>query len=111
MNIKEHLEEIVKPRTNHVESKKDAFINACLGLAGETGEVIDLIKKIEFHGHPFEINKIKNEIGDVLFYLNWLAYLSGTDIESCLKANAEKLRKRYSNGFNTQDSIERKDTK
>jgi NTP pyrophosphatase (non-canonical NTP hydrolase) len=111
MDITEHLNEIVLPRTNHITDKHQAILNAALGIAGESGEIVDLIKKFEFHGHPFDLSKLQNEIGDVLFYLNWLAYLNGTDIESCLEVNAEKLRKRYPNGFNSKNSIERKDTK
>jgi NTP pyrophosphatase (non-canonical NTP hydrolase) len=108
MNLNEHLNDIVLPRTNHMTDKHRATMNAALGLAGETGEIVDLIKKFEFHGHPFELSKLQNEIGDVLFYLQWLANTHGFNLETCLEANGTKLKARYPISFSSEQSINRK---
>jgi NTP pyrophosphatase (non-canonical NTP hydrolase) len=72
--------------------------NAALGLAGEAGEVADLVKKHLFHG-VIVAGKAKDEVGDVLFYLDWVAELYGFTLQEAADANVEKLKKRYPDGF------------
>jgi NTP pyrophosphatase (non-canonical NTP hydrolase) len=70
-----------------------------LGIAGEAGEVADLIKKYLGHGHCLDRAKVMLELGDVLWYVAALAETVGTDLESVAQANIAKLRARYPNGF------------
>ena len=81
--------------------------NAALGLAGEAGEVVDGVKKTVFHGHEHSREKAIEELGDVLYYLDWLAELAGTNIKEVMEANILKLTKRYPNGFNSERSKNR----
>lgn len=46
--------------------------NYAMGLAGESGELIDIYKKSTFHGHSLPIDSIKKEAGDVLWYTSQL---------------------------------------
>ena len=85
--------------------------NACMGLCGEAGELTDLVKKFIHHNHSLDHDGLMKEIGDVSYYLVTVCNLFNIDLEMCIKMNEEKLRKRYPNGFNTKDSIERKDVK
>ena len=78
-----------------------------LGLAGEAGEVADLIKKHIGHGHELDGNKLKLELGDVLWYIAGLAYLLQTSLEEIAEANIDKLQKRYPNGFSHEASRNR----
>ncbi len=80
-----------------------------LGIAGEAGEVADLVKKHIGHGHPLDVEKLKRELGDVLWYVAGLAELHGIKLSEVATANMLKLETRYPNGFNTADSIARKD--
>lgn len=89
----------------------DKLSLGAMGLAGESGEVIDLIKKHLFHGKPLDNNKLIEELGDVRWYLELLFVCTGTTMTEVEERNIAKLRKRYPNGFTTQDSIERKDEK
>lgn len=79
-----------------------------LGLAGEVGEVLDLIKKAEYHGHTMDREKLLNELGDVLFYLtditNRYAKATLADIQ---RANMDKLNKRYKAAFTQEESKNR----
>lgn len=87
-------------------------INMVLGLCGESGEIADIIKKIEFHGHPLNdvnIEKLKLECGDVLWYVAMLAKFLNFTLSDIATANQEKLKKRYPNGFESKRSLERKD--
>ena len=53
-----------------LNTESNFLLNATLGLCGETGEFADLIKKYLFQGHPQNLEKIKAELGDILWYLN-----------------------------------------
>lgn len=82
---------------------------AGLGLAGESGEVADLVKKRVFHGHPMDRPQFIKEMGDVLWYLVFLANALDLTLEEVMEANVEKLRLRYPEGFSTEASIRRED--
>ena len=78
-----------------------------LGVAGEAGEVADLVKKVVFHGHPLDVDKLKAEMGDVLWYLASLCNTLGIDLADVAEANIEKLKKRYPHGWDPQRSQQR----
>ncbi len=77
-----------------------------LGLAGEAGEVVDCIKKMIFHNHGLDIEELKKELGDVCWYLAAIATKLNIDLESIMSANIEKLKTRYPEGFNFEQSKE-----
>ncbi len=81
----------------------------CFGLMGETGEVVDYLKKVAFHNHPFDKQILIKEIGDLMWYLIGLTDSFNIDLEDVFEKNIQKLQQRYPNGFTTQDSIIRKD--
>jgi NTP pyrophosphatase (non-canonical NTP hydrolase) len=81
--------------------------NFAMGLAGEAGEVADLIKKVIFHGHELDKEKLEKELGDVLWYLSQVARSAGLGLEKVADTNVRKLMKRYPNGFNEKASINR----
>jgi NTP pyrophosphatase (non-canonical NTP hydrolase) len=87
--------------------KTDAMIEKLslggLGVAGEAGEVADLIKKILHHDVPLDAvrDKLIKEMGDVYWYLEYLAAALDIDTEAVLRANVEKLRLRHPNGWTT----------
>lgn len=96
-------------RTMPKEATVPALANYSMGLAGETGEVIDHLKKFIFHDHPINEEKVLNELGDVFHYAFGLAHLLGFTAEQVAEANMEKLRKRYPDGFSPEASINRID--
>lgn len=80
---------------------------SALGVAGEAGEVADLVKKQLGHGHPPDTEKLTKELGDVLWYVADLARLHGIKLSAVAEANIAKLKKRYPNGFSEADSLNR----
>lgn len=78
-----------------------------LGLAGEAGEVADMVKKLIGHGHHFDHDALVKELGDVLWYVAAVADCYGLSLETIAHANVEKLRKRYPDGFTHAASRER----
>lgn len=81
---------------------------SALGLAGESGEVADLIKKIIGHGKAPTIDDITKELGDVLWYLADVAECYGLSLEDVARANIKKLGERYPDGFSHEASNNRK---
>lgn len=78
-----------------------------LGIAGEAGEVADLLKKHLGHGHFLDKEKLTLELGDVLWYVAAIARMHGIPLSVVAKRNDQKLTQRYPNGFCSQDSINR----
>ena len=82
--------------------------NYCLGLCGETGEVIDLIKKMIYHGkEDVSPTDILYELGDVLYYLVAISNVLGIDFKEIAFNNNAKLLSRYPNGFSKEKSNNR----
>jgi NTP pyrophosphatase (non-canonical NTP hydrolase) len=94
-------------RTAGTRPREEALAMCGLGISGEAGEVSDIIKKHLFHGHPFDIEGLKKELGDVLWYVAAIADRVGISLEDVAEANLEKLRKRYPNGFSVEASRNR----
>lgn len=92
---------------NPALGKKDVLINAVMGLCGESGEVIDLVKKHLAQGHELDREKMINELGDVAWYLAECAAALDADLNEVFEKNIEKLRRRYPDGFDAKRSIER----
>lgn len=83
---------------------------AALGLAGEAGEVVDLIKKHIYHGHPMDLAKLVAELGDVLWYVATLATALDIKLSDVAEGNIEKLMARYPEGFSSERSRNRVDS-
>lgn len=79
-----------------------------LGVAGESGEVAELIKKHVGHGHVLDKAKVTKELGDVLWYIAALCTALDLELEDVAEANIAKLRARYPEGFDPERSQNRK---
>ena len=85
-------------------NKRDVLINSVMGLCGESGEAIDIVKKWMAHGHELDKAHLAKELGDIAWYLAEAATALDMDLEDILNANIEKLRKRYPEGFSSEKS-------
>lgn len=85
----------------------DMLADGAMGLAGEAGECVDLIKKHLFQGHGLDHEKLKEELGDVMWYLALIAASMCLTLDSVMAANIDKLRARYPEGFSEERSMER----
>ena len=83
-------------------SSEYKIMYSCMGLAGEAGEVIEKVKKvIRNHGGKMSAEQreaIKQEIGDVLWYLSQVARFCDIALDDAAKANVEKLADRRARG-------------
>ena len=80
-----------------------------IGLAGEAGEIAELVKKGVFHQHGLDHDKLFKELGDVLWYAAALCTKLGFDMEDVMQGNIAKLMRRYPDGYSSADSQRRVD--
>lgn len=78
-----------------------------MGLCGESGECIDILKKTLYQGHDLDSEKLKNELGDVAWYLAVSCHALGYTLEEVMNTNINKLKERYPDGFDKNRSINR----
>ena len=106
MTINEY-QQLAMRTLNPALGEKDVLINGVMGLCGEAGEAIDLVKKHLAQGHALDRESLIDELGDVAWYLAETAHALGCDLETVLRRNIEKLRRRYPEGFASEKSIDR----
>ena len=108
MTVNEY-QKLAMTTLNPALDKKDVLINGVMGLCGESGEAIDIVKKWLAQGHELDREKLAKELGDIAWYLADTATGLELNLEDIFEANIEKLRKRYPQGFDSQRSINRED--
>ena len=89
-------------RTASDVSKDDLILNGVMGLCGEAGECIEIVKKHKFHGHVLDREHLIDEASDCLWYLAAIASGLGVGLEEIAEHNIQKLIKRYPDGFVTK---------
>lgn len=82
-------------------------LEGLMGLNGEAGEAIDIMKKVLFQGHEFDREHMAKELGDVAWYLAISADALGYDLETIFQMNIDKLKARYPEGFDVDHSLHR----
>lgn len=92
---------------NPALDKRDVLINSVMGLCGESGEAIDIVKKWLAQGHELDRAHLAKELGDIAWYLAEAATALDIPLEDILRANLDKLKARYPEGFSARNSIER----
>jgi NTP pyrophosphatase (non-canonical NTP hydrolase) len=85
----------------------ERLMDAAAGLAEEGGEVLSLVRKHLYQGHPLDRDRIAKELGDALWCLATVAHAVGIPLEEVAAGNVEKLRKRYPDGYSDEASRER----
>lgn len=99
-------------RTDFVE---EAPLRAAVGLVGESGELLDKMKKVFWQRHPMTEAWFKEmilEAGDILWYLQDLCNFLGVSLDEIRDRNVVKLKERYKSGkFTITESVNRKEEK
>ena len=74
------------------------ILHMAVGVSGESGELLDAIKKAVIYRKILDVDNVKEEIGDCLFYLQGLCNAIEYSFDEAIADNMEKLNKRYSEG-------------
>jgi len=92
-------------RITDLEVEQDAdiprLLTAALGLAAESGEFTEVVKKIILQGKPYNEENVfhmKRELGDICWYLAQACMALDTTFDEVIEMNVEKLKARYPGG-------------
>ena len=106
MEIKDY--QVESDRTlNKALTYEQGVSNMIFGANGELGEITDILKKHFYQGHELNVEHLKEELGDVMYYIVNLASMFNLEMGDILSYNVDKLAKRYPNGFDKYYSINR----
>ena len=78
------------------------MLHAALGLSTEAGELLDVIKKQLFYGTIPSTVHLKEELGDILWYVALAASQLNTTFDELMDINTQKLRQRYGNTWSSE---------
>lgn len=106
MTINEYQKEALRTESG-ISKEYPRLLNGLMGLNGEAGECIDILKKHIYQGHELDEEHVAKELGDVAWYLAISADAIGYDLETILQMNVDKLRARYPEGFDSELSRHR----
>lgn len=108
MTINEY-QKLAMTTQNPALSERDVLLNGVMGLCGESGEAIDIVKKWLAQGHELDKAHLAKELGEIAWYLAETATALGLTLEEILQANIDKLKARYPEGFSTEKSLHREE--
>ena len=91
----------------------ERLLTAAVGMSAESGEFIEVVKKMIFQGKPVNEDNLfhlKRELGDIMWYVAQACMALDTDFNEIIEMNVEKLKSRYPGGeFDVHHSENRKD--
>ena len=110
MTINEYQEACLRTEPPAAKiSETTRLENGLMGLNGEAGEAVDILKKFLFQGHDLDKVHLAKELGDVAWYLAVTADALGYYLEDIFQMNIDKLKARYPDGFDQERSVNRKE--
>lgn len=83
------------------------LLHAAMGIVTEAGEVLDQLKKSFFYGREIDEVNLKEELGDLFWYMAVMANSLNISFEEAMRINTEKLRARYSEKFSEEAALTR----
>lgn len=101
-SLKEY-QDLCEKTAKKFEDPEKAIMTWGLGIAGEAGDVAGCIKKTYAHGND-QRKGIRENIGDTLWYAAMICNFFNWNMQEILDENIEKLRKRYKEGFTTEEA-------
>ncbi len=110
MNFNEYQLQCERTANRNASDPFKFLTEKALGIIGEAGEIGDYLKKVLCHGHPMNAEKLKDEAGDLMWYLSTVLTTYGITLEEVVSHNIAKLEARYPDGFSEEASINRKES-
>lgn len=96
-----HLEGFAMDYSNH------RLLHGAIGIATESGELLDAIKKHIWYGKRLDSVNIAEECGDLLWYVALICNSRGVSMEQVMERNIAKLRVRYPEKFTEESALHR----
>jgi NTP pyrophosphatase (non-canonical NTP hydrolase) len=103
----EEYEQLAARTVNPTLTREQRLLDATAGLAEEAGEALGMVRKHLFMNHPLDQARLTIELGDALWCLTAAAGALGVSLETVAAGNIAKLRKRYPDGYSSENSVRR----
>ena len=103
---------LAKPGEDIIKSltpEKAHLLHMAVGASGETGELLDAIKKHVIYNQALNVENVVEEIGDALFYLQGICNTLNMSMALCKIHNIVKLEKRYEETYSDEAAKNRVD--
>ena len=84
-------------------------LHMAVGISGEAGELLDAVKKATIYRKPLDIANVREECGDLLFYIVGILDSIGCNLEDVIAENIAKLSVRYGDKYSNNAAIQRAD--
>jgi NTP pyrophosphatase (non-canonical NTP hydrolase) len=97
-----NMDDIISRITNHQFIR---LLHAGMGLTTEIGEFIDALKRYLFYGEDLDISNMKEESGDLMWYIAILVHTLKSNMDDIMTINIGKLKARYPHKFNKKDAL------
>lgn len=111
LDVMEVYPHFVRNLAKPMGSIQNDYMHGAIGVCGEAGELGDQVKKFWCYNKPLDQENIKEELGDLYFYMQMIMNLSGFTLQDVLQYNVDKLCKRYPEGYSDAAAQARADKK
>ncbi len=104
-----YIEDAIRTESTifNVQKGDDRLLHAGIGLATESAEFLDMLKKHVFYGRELDRVNLKEELGDLLWYMAIACDELGTTFEELQVTNITKLKTRYPSKFSLEKAENR----
>lgn len=107
MNTKEYIDSVKRSESPDFYDLNKRLLHGAMGCCTESGELLDALKKACFYGRSLDLTNVKEEIGDILWYVAIIIDELGTTFEDIMEINIEKLKARYPGQFTEEAAYDR----
>lgn len=102
--FKDYIEFI---RSDDLDFGDVVLIHGVMGIVGEAGELVGILKRQMVYGGRAKREDIAEELGDLLHYMMYLMNEHGLTLSELMCYNMAKLKKRFPQGFSKADAVKR----
>lgn len=107
MNTQQFIKQAIRTESPNFFAPNQRILHAAIGCVTESGEMLDALKKSIFYGKPLDVVNVKEEAGDLLWYLAILFDEVGTDFETEMTRVINKLQARFPEKFTEDNAFSR----
>jgi NTP pyrophosphatase (non-canonical NTP hydrolase) len=106
--MKQYIQDAIRTESSQFNlNGEQRLLHAGMGLVTESAEFLDALKKTFFYGKELDKVNLKEELGDILWYMAVACDVLGTDFEMEMTRNINKLRARYPEKFESHKAENR----
>ena len=106
MNLEEYKKEALRTLSVCENDLLDD-IHMVSGMVTEAGEIMDVYKKHIAYGKPLDLVNVKEEIGDLMWYIANMCNLHEWNLEDIMHTNIDKLKVRFPEKFTNENALNR----